>query len=98
MTEEERIRRLATDLAVKQALRDKEVNDTLGNHERKINKLTEVTDALKESAERIEKKIDTAAAVAEALANRTMSNKTFFLGCAGVVVSLGAILAGTGHV
>lgn len=101
----------AQKLAVDTALRNQKVDSRLDAHEVRLNninasqsEMVKVQRRMQEIVDRIESKIDTATAVAKASADaakqnadKSVSTRNFFLGCAGVVASLGALLAGTGH-
>lgn len=93
-----------TKAAIDLALRRRKVDDHLHDLDEAVkdikddyrNILRKLTEAL-ERLTNLENRQITDAAVAKAVSDKSISTRSFFLGCAGVVASLGAILAGTGH-
>lgn len=101
----------ATQLAIDTALRQQMIDQRLNAHELRLNlingsqaEMVRVQKAMQQAVDRLEGKIDTAAEVARAVAenakeaaDKGVSTRAFYLGLLGLAVSLGAILAGTGH-
>lgn len=96
---------VARDLAVKVALREQTVDNRLNAHEMRLNSINgtqtemlRVQKTVQEAIARLEGKVDTAAEVAKAVADKGVSTRSFYLGLGGLAIALGGLLAGTGHV
>jgi hypothetical protein len=88
----------ATKLAVEVALRNQIVDQRLDRHEARLNAFNGSLDRIEQVVSSISGKFDTQVAVAKATADKGVSARQFYLSLLGLVVSVGAILAGTGHI
>lgn len=89
---------------IERALKDRSIDDRLSAHdklfstiEQDYKDLVHANNETFKVVQDLSTKIDTAAAVAKAVADKGVSSKSFYLTCGGMVIALGGILAGTGH-